>query len=372
MNSLLHFLGEFGNVLQRRLFPALQQELGELTGKHKFLVEVLALLQMDHLVAVRRERGRPPHSRANILRAFVAKAVFNIPHTRALLERLKSDPTLRRLCGWQNAAEVPDETVFSRAFAEFAASELPQRVHAALIQRSYSAHLVGHISRDATAIPAREKPERKSKTPRRRASRRKQGRKPEEMTRLERQSLPATTLEQMLAELPRACDKGCKKDSKGLPLFWIGYKLHLDVADGQVPISGLLTSASLHDSQAAIPLAHLSAGRVTNLYDLMDCGYDSQHIRQCSEQLGHVPIIDRLKRGPQQKPELDPHQKARFRERTTAERVYSRLKDEFGGRFLRVRGCAKVMAHLMYGLLALTADQLLRLAPELGTSPPTA
>ena len=40
---------------------------------------------------------------------------------------------------------------------------------------------------------------------------------------------------------------------------WIGYKLHLDVADGDIPISGLLTSASLHDSQAAIPLAkHLT------------------------------------------------------------------------------------------------------------------
>ena len=38
---------------------------------------------------------------------------------------------------------------------------------------------------------------------------------------------------------------------------------------GQIPISCLLTSASLHDSQAAIPLATLSAERTTNLYDLM-------------------------------------------------------------------------------------------------------
>jgi hypothetical protein len=43
------------------------------------------------------------------------------------------------------------------------------------------------------------------------------------------------------------------------------------------------------------------------------------------------------------------------------ERVYGRLKDEFGGRMIRVRGPKKVMAHLMFGLLALTADQLLRL-----------
>jgi len=38
-----------------------------------------------------------------------------------------------------------------------------------------------------------------------------------------------------------------------------------------------------------------------------------------------------------------------------------RLKDDFGGRHIRVKGNAKVMSHLMFGVLALTADQLLRL-----------
>ncbi|MCK5243836.1 MAG: transposase, partial [Desulfobacterales bacterium] len=50
----------------------------------------------------------------------------------------------------------------------------------------------------------------------------------------------------------------------------------------------------------------------------------------------------------------------RYKERSNVERVNGRLKDEFGGRMVRVRGCAKVMAHLMFGILALTADQLLR------------
>jgi nitrate/nitrite transporter NarK len=47
--------------------------------------------------------------------------------------------------------------------------------------------------------------------------------------------------------------------------------------------------------------------------------------------------------------------------------VYSRLKDEFGGRWVRVRGWAKVMTHLMFGILALTADQIQR---WLATGPP--
>ena len=33
---------------------------------------------------------------------------------------------------------------------------------------------------------------------------------------------------------------------------------HVDTADGHIPISGLVTSASLHDSQAVIPLAAMT------------------------------------------------------------------------------------------------------------------
>ena len=43
------------------------------------------------------------------------------------------------------------------------------------------------------------------------------------------------------------------------------------------------------------------------------------------------------------------------------QRTNARLKDEFGGRNVRVRGPVKVMSHLMFGVLALTADQLMRL-----------
>ena len=88
-----------------------------------------------------------------------------------------------------------------------------------------------------------------------------------------------------------------KKNSKGYKTTWVGYKLHIDVADRPDPISCLLTSASLHDSQAAIPLATLSAERTTNLYDLMDAAYDAEQIREHSRSLGHVPLIDVNPRG---------------------------------------------------------------------------
>ncbi len=369
MNSLLQFVGQFGHILQNHLFPLVEEELGPMSNLHRKLMATLAMLGMDGFVSVRHGRGRPAHPRVAIARAFVAKAVYNFPHTRALLERLQIDSVMRRVCGWETAAAVPDETIFSRAFAELARSEMPQRVHTALIARSQAERLVGHISRDSTAIEAREKAQPKPKVatppsaPRYRRRKKGEPKRPEQMTRLERQCSGSLTPAQMIAELPRLCDVGCKTNSNGHKYMWVGYKLHLDVADGQIPISCLLTSASLHDSQAAVPLAEITAEQVTSLYDLMDKGYESDLIRQHSEKLGHVPIIDRQKRGARDY-KMAPHEAARFRERTAVERVCARLKDEFGAGSVRVRGAAKVMAHLMFGILALTVDQLLRLSPS--------
>jgi hypothetical protein len=109
--------------------------------------------------------------------------------------------------------------------------------------------IAGHISRDATAIHAREKAAKKEPKPVPPA----EGDDPisPEPTRLQRQL--ERTLEENLADLPRACDWGTKKDSKNKKQTWRGYKLHLDTIDGDIPINWLVTSASMHDSQAAIP-----------------------------------------------------------------------------------------------------------------------
>ncbi len=373
MNSLHEYFANFGRILQGTLFPVLEENLGPLGERHRDLVAALALLHLDGFVAVRHGRGRPPHDRACIARAFLAKAVFNLPDTRALLDRLSHDASLRRLCGWERASEVPDESVFSRAFAEFARSQFAQRVHEALIRRTQSQRLVGHILRDGTAIEGREKPaskpeEENASKPRRVHRKSGAAKRPEQMTRIERQCSGSMTLEEMLAELPRDCNVGCKPNSKGIKQSWTGYKLHLDVADGQIPISCVLTSASVNDSQVAIPLAVMTAQRVTSCYDLMDAGYDCEAIREHSRKLGHVPLIARQKHG-SVKVEMEPHERQRYAERTTAERVYARLKEEFGGRAVRVRGWAKVMTHLMFGVLALSADQILRWSEIKPTEP---
>jgi len=89
-----------------------------------------------------------------------------------------------------------------------------------------------------------------------------ESRPPVPLPRLEQQLY--MTIEEMLEDLPMVCDIGTKRNSKGHTNRWKGYKLHLDTADGGIPISAILTSASVHDSQVALPLATITAKRVTN------------------------------------------------------------------------------------------------------------
>jgi hypothetical protein len=83
--------------------------------------------------------------------------------TRELIDRLKTTPALRRICGWEKASQIPHESSFSRAFAEFAQNGIAQIVHESLVEQHLRDHLVGHISRDSTSIEAREKPQKKNK-----------------------------------------------------------------------------------------------------------------------------------------------------------------------------------------------------------------
>jgi transposase len=111
-----------------------------------------------HLSYLGRVPGRPLECRSAIARAFVVKAVYNLPTTAILLDQLESNTKLRRLCGWEKKNDVPSSSTFSRAFAEFAQSQLEERVHTAVVERHLGDQLIGHISRNSTSIVAREKP----------------------------------------------------------------------------------------------------------------------------------------------------------------------------------------------------------------------
>ncbi len=151
-------LQQFAQVFQSSLFERLEIELGPLSQKARLLVAVFEMLPLSRLVASSRGwPGRPSKDRRALAAAFLAKAIYGLENTRQVLERLRSERQLRCLCGWNTVGQIPHESMFSRAFAEFAKSELQQRLHAALLECTQKDRLVGHIARDATAIEAREK-----------------------------------------------------------------------------------------------------------------------------------------------------------------------------------------------------------------------
>jgi hypothetical protein len=168
-------------------------------------------------------------------------------------------------------------------------------------------------------------------------------------------------LQENLTDLPAGCDWGGKKDSKGKTYHWRGYKLHLDCVDGDIPVSAIVTSASVHDSQVAIPLSQMSKDRVVNLYDIMDSAYDSPEIHQFSIDSNRISIIDNNPRRGEKK-QMCPAKAVRYYERTAAERVNSELKDNYALETIRVKGHKKVSCHIMFAVLALTAKKIFNLA----------
>ncbi len=362
---------------QGELFPELTDAVGRLSDRHRKLVAVLEFAPPeDHFSCQPGFVGRPCADR--VARAFIARAIWNLATTRDLIDRIDADPVLRRLCGWPRRSAIPSEATFSRAFAECASSDLPARMHEALVTTALETPIVGHVSRDSTAIEAREKPApkpAKAEGPKRKRGRPRKG----EVVVKEDKRLDAQLrmdLAEMIADLPKQCDRGTKRNGRGHTVSWNGSKLHVDPADGGIPISCLLTSASLHDSQAAIPLATETGQRVTDPYELMGAACDAKQIHEFSKSMGHVAIIDpNPRRDAALKEAVRQDAKAqralndrdatavRYTEHTNSERVNARLKDDDGGRHVRVRGAAKVSCHLMFGILALTVEHLQRLLP---------
>lgn len=355
------------NTIQNDLFPFFEEELGPPGEKEQQFIQVITLMNPAKFMSKYEWKGtgRKPEARISLLKAFIAKAVYNFETTEILIEYLKNCKNLRRLCGWEYSFQVPSASAFSRAFEQFSNDCIGEKIHEAMVADYCSPKLAGHVSRDSTEIDAREKPVRKEKKKEDSVPKRKQGRpkkgetvQPKPPTRLALQ--PLRTPGENLADLPKVCDVGTKIDSKGHKTSWNGYKLHIDTIDGDIPVSAILTSASLHDSQAAVPLAQMTSQRIVNLYDLMDSAYDAAQIYDFSRGLGHVPIIDdNPRRG--EKKEKSPAEKKRFGQRSSAERVNGNLKDNHGGSKIRVRGAGKIMTHLMFGLIVITAAQLIRL-----------
>jgi hypothetical protein len=109
-------------TLQRHLFPRLEECWERpLTEKERQLVSILEVLHIEKFAGRFPQRfGRKPWERQVLARAFVSKAVYNHPTTRATIAALQTSPNFRRICGFVRPRDIPSEATFSRAFGEFA------------------------------------------------------------------------------------------------------------------------------------------------------------------------------------------------------------------------------------------------------------
>ena len=96
--------------------------------------------------------------------------------------------------------------------------------------------------------------------------------------------------ESAAAELPKECEWGCKKDSQGKTKFWKGGKVHVGTTRGGVPVACVYTSASLHDSQAAIPLMRQASERLEYRFDLMASAFCRGHLAKSRRSRGRNQV----------------------------------------------------------------------------------
>lgn len=359
--------------IQRKLFPDLEERTGTLSPEYKRIVAVLELIRIEEfLPCTRFNFGRPIKDRIQIARAFVAKIILKINYNKDLVSLLENNKQFKTICGWDCSEKIPSESKFCRAFKEFAETNLPEKVHQVLVSEMYKDRIIGHVVKDSTPISAREAPlKKKGEMKERRKLLNKQQAKDKKDGNSRKQMQLREDLQTSLNKLPVYCDHGSKKMANGFLTCWKGYKFHVAIDDLCIPLAAILTSASLNDSEVAIPLAIKSDLAAKNFYDLMDSAYNCPEIKEHSYSLGHVPIIDERPRNPAQKEEKKAEQKRksilnaytaediRYRERGPKERFNALFKDYYGGKNIWYRGHSKIFCHLSFGVLALTAVSLL-------------
>jgi hypothetical protein len=329
-----------------------------LTDEHKTFLRILQVIESNCSLNERTYAGagRKPYPYFPFVRCSFAKRFFKIEKTSALIQRLKSDPNLRKLCGFD---KVPGKATFSRSFSLLAGTNLMSDILCKLAAGAYKDSYACHISRDSTAIEARErvikkKPENKAKK-RRGRPKKDEKREPAPVTRIEKQL--TQTAEKSLREIDTDCAYGCKKNSSGNIYFWKGYKLHLDITDTGMPVNAIVTGANVHDSQLAIPMELITEQRIQFCYSLMDAAYDSTAIDSFIRKRNRIPIIDPNKRLDNKYRQLDP---TRFKFRSGVERANGYLKDNLLPAKIFVKGHTKVSFILLGAVICLAALRILQ------------
>ncbi|MBP1997102.1 transposase [Paenibacillus eucommiae] len=278
------------------------QELYELEQRHRFeaIFSTVDITPIQRLVSKKSRYGAPVQiDCSSMIYSLIARIVERIPTIKDLVKRLNTDIGFRLDCGFQLSEPIPSEASFSRLVKKISDSSVLQDIHEKLLQSTMAEGFIQDdtISIDATHIEARDQaPEKQDQA---KPEPKKRGRKPKHereawiKQKQEEEDRKPIYEREIAAQLDESYDIlrdcipldpqwGIKRNSKGKNVFWYGYKGHLAVGtQSQYILGALLSSGSLNDGKAAIPLLKGIASKHSNYkfkYATLDAGYDYEPI----------------------------------------------------------------------------------------------
>ena len=101
--SLRETLSKYWYASQQELFPSLEMEIAPLRGRCELFVAAVEFARLKALLSsICSLSGRPPQNRAALARAFIAKAVFDIPTApaKAQEQQFNNPGATAGLCNW--------------------------------------------------------------------------------------------------------------------------------------------------------------------------------------------------------------------------------------------------------------------------------
>lgn len=242
--------------------------------------------------------------------ALVARIVERIPTIKDLVKRLKQDYLFRLDCGFLFSDKTPSEASFSRLTAKISQTNALESVQHTLLRQAMEEGFLCDdvVAIDATHVESRDRATKQEKKPK--PEPKKRGRKTkEEQAKYEQemqeneaaQTLYEKKVEAQLGvplgklreEVPTEPDWGIKKNSEGKNVFWFGFKLHLAVGTAsQYVMQSLMSSGSLNDGKAAIPLLKgIASFPLSISFSTLDAGYDLKPIYKQIQSMNAQGII---------------------------------------------------------------------------------
>ncbi len=300
------------------------------------LEAIFKVLPDDKLLAILKgPTRRGPHGyNPNILwRSFIAYYYLGLHSVSDMIRLLHDNPFIANVCGIEWPAGIPSQPTFSRFIARLTKGEIKGEVNR--IFHGLSNQLRQTLPEYGKSV-----------------------------------AVDATDLRAWsngAHRLPTDNDAGwiVKTDTNGRGKFTWGYKLSVLVdTNYELPIAFKLTSGNVSEIKAA-PAVFSQARWIDSQfhpkYVIADAGYSSEAFRRLiRRQYRAIPII-KTNRSHKKAASLYPETamwQAIYNRRTSAERVFSRLKTHRKLNYIRVRGIRKVRIHCLLSLIVVQAQAL--------------